>query len=296
MAKKQALGRGLSALLGDAETKAPSAINVEPEVMVGISDIEISKIHPNPNQPRTHFDQDALAELSSSIKLHGLVQPITVRKSTNDTYEIISGERRWRASKLAGLNKLPAYIRQVDDEGVLELALIENIQREDLDAIEIAISYQRMLDELQITQEKLSEKVSKSRSAITNFLRLLNLPAHIQLAVKKGELSMGHARALLSAKTTELQHAIFEKIIQQGLNVRQVEQLVKAGKSNDGKKTTESLKKAELSYEQQSNFVELERIVQNKVEVKKDASGKGKITISFKNDRDLSRVLDLLIP
>lgn len=295
MAKKQALGRGLSALLGDAETRTPSEVIERVEQAVGVNEIEISKIHPNPNQPRTHFNEDALAELSSSIKQHGLVQPITLRKVANE-YQIISGERRWRASKMAGLTKVPAYIRQVDDEGVLELALIENIQREDLDAIEIAISYQRMLDELQITQEKLSEKVSKSRSAITNFLRLLNLPAHIQLAVKEAQISMGHARALLSAKDEKLQNLIFEKIISKGLNVRQVEQLVKSGKDSAGKKTTDSLKKAALTFEQQSNFMELERIVQNKIDVKKDASGKGKITINFLSDDDLSRVLDLLIP
>lgn len=295
MAKKQALGRGLSALLGDAETRTPSEVIEKVEKAVGISEIELSKIHPNPNQPRTHFDEDALAELSKSVKQHGLVQPITLRELDGE-YQIISGERRWRASKMAGLTKVPAYIREVDDEGVLELALIENIQREDLDAIEVAISYQRMLDELQITQEKLSEKVSKSRSAITNFLRLLNLPAHIQLAVKQGEISMGHARALLAAKTAELQNLIFEKIISQGLNVRQVEQLVKAEKATTGKKTTDSLKKATLTFEQQSNFMELERIIQNKIDVKKDASGKGKITINFKSDADLSRVLDLLIP
>lgn len=295
MAKKQALGRGLSALLGDAETRTPSEVIEKVGKAVGISEIELSKIHPNPNQPRTHFDQDALAELSNSIEQHGLVQPITLRELDGE-YQIISGERRWRASKLAGLKKVPAYIREVDDEGVLELALIENIQREDLDAIEVAISYQRLLDELQITQEKLSEKVSKSRSAITNFLRLLNLPAHIQLAVKQGAISMGHARALLSTKKPELQNQIFEKIITQGLNVRQVEQLVKSEKTGANKKAYESLKKAVLTFEQQSNFMELERIIQTKIDVKKDAKGKGKITINFANDKDLSRVLELLIP
>jgi len=293
MAKKRALGRGLSALLGDTNIEAPSSLSNE-NIGVGISEIEVSKISPNPNQPRKHFDEEALNELANSIKQHGLVQPITLRKITPSQYQIISGERRWRASQLAGLSSIPAYIRQVNDEQVLELALIENIQREDLDAMEIAISYQRMLDELGITQEELAGKVSKNRSTVTNFLRLLNLPAEIQLSLRQGQISMGHARALLSAKTEDLQIGIFKRILKLGLNVRQVEQLVKADKVS--KKTTESLKKAELNFEQQSSYLELQRIVRNKVDVKKDAKGSGKITISFKNDSDLSRVLELLLP
>lgn len=293
MAKKRALGRGLSALLSDAEIEAPSSLSVQSS-STGISEIPLSQIKPNPNQPRRNFDEDALAELANSIKLHGLVQPITVRKINPSQYQIISGERRWRASSKAGLDAIPVYIRNVNDEEVLELALIENIQREDLDAMEIAISYQRMIDELEITQEVLAQKVSKNRSTVTNFLRLLNLPAQIQLAVRNGAISMGHARALLSAKTEELQLGIFNRIIKLGLNVRQVEQLVKADKVS--KKTTDSLKKAELTFEQQSNFLELKRIVRNSVDIKKDSSGKGKITINFKNNSDLTRVLDLLMP
>ncbi len=293
MAKKNALGRGLSALLGDADIEAPSSLS-NPAPNIGIAEIKISQIIANPNQPRQHFDEDSLADLRDSIKLHGLVQPITLRKITPNQYQIISGERRWRASQLAGLNSIPAYIRSVNDDSVLELALIENIQREDLDAMEIAISYQRMLDELSITQDELAKKVSKNRSTVTNFLRLLNLPAEIQLALRKGEISTGHARALLSAKTKELQLGIFKRILKLGLNVRQVEQLVKSDKV--AKKTTDSLKKAELTFEQQSNFLELERIVNNKIEIKKDKKGQGKITINFKNDGDLSRVLDLLLP
>ncbi len=293
MAKKRALGRGLSALLSDAEMEAPSSLRSQP-VSTGTSEIALSEIKPNPNQPRKSFDEEALNELVSSIKQHGLVQPITVRKINPSSYQIISGERRWRASNKAGLERIPAYIRQVNDEEVLELALIENIQREDLDAMEIAISYQRMLDELQITQEVLAQKVSKNRSTVTNFLRLLNLPAEIQLALREGKLSMGHARALLSAKTETLQLGIFQRILKLGLNVRQVEQLVKADKV--AKKTTDSLKKADLTFEQQSNYLELQRIVRNTVNIKKDGGGKGNITISFKNDADLTRVLDLLMP
>ncbi|MGB0391986.1 MAG: ParB/RepB/Spo0J family partition protein [Salibacteraceae bacterium] len=293
MAKKKALGRGLSALLSDAEMEAPSSLGVQ-NSSTGISEIEIDHIKPNPHQPRTKFDEEALADLSNSIKQHGLVQPITLRKINPSEYQIISGERRWRASKIAGLNAIPAYIRQVDDEQVLELALIENIQREDLDAMEIAISYQRMLDELQITQDVLAQKVSKNRSTVTNFLRLLNLPPEIQLAVKDGAISMGHARALLAAKSDELQLGIFKRILSAGLNVRQVEQLVKADKV--AKKTTDSLKKADLTFEQQSNYLELQRIVRNKVDIKKDGKGKGKITINFKNNADLTRVLELLMP
>ena len=294
MAKKKALGRGLSALLGDAnDIAAPSSLSNDVPAS-GIAEVKIEKILPNPNQPRKHFDDEALGELAKSIELHGLVQPITLRKITPNQYQLISGERRWRASQLAGLTSIPAYIRQVNDENVLELALIENIQREDLDAMEIALSYQRMLEELSITQDELAKKVSKNRSTVTNFLRLLNLPAEIQLALRSGLISTGHARALLSAKTEELQIGIFKRILKLGLNVRQVEQLVKTDKIS--KKTTESLKKAELSFEQQSNYLELQRIVHNKVDVKKDAKGQGKITISFKNDTDLTRVLDLLLP
>ena len=292
MAKKKALGRGLSALLSDADTEAPSSLSGQ--TSTGITEISISKIKPNEGQPRTKFDDDALQDLADSIEQHGLVQPITIRKVNPSEYQIISGERRWRASQLAGLTAVPAYIRQVDDEQVLELALIENIQREDLDAMEIAISYQRMLDELQITQDTLAKKVSKNRSTVTNFLRLLNLPPEIQLAVKDGLISMGHARALLAAKTEELQLGIFKRILSAGLNVRQVEQLVKADKV--AKKTTDSLKKAQLTFEQQSNYLELQRIVRNKVDIKKDPAGKGKITINFKSDADLTRVLDLLMP
>lgn len=292
MAKKQALGRGLSALLSDADMEAPSSLSTQ--TSTGISEISLSQIKPNAAQPRKKFDDEALQDLADSISQHGLVQPITVRKVNPSEYQIISGERRWRASQLAGLSAVPAYIRQVDDEQVLELALIENIQREDLDAMEIAISYQRMLDELQITQDTLAKKVSKNRSTVTNFLRLLNLPPQIQLAVKDGAVSMGHARALLAAKNEDLQIGIFKRILSAGLNVRQVEHLVKADKV--AKKTTDSLKKAELTFEQQSNYLELQRIIRNKVDIKKDPAGKGKITISFKNDSDLTRVLDLLMP
>ena len=292
MAKKKALGRGLSALLSDAEME-PSSLRAQP-ASTGVTDIDLSFIKPNPLQPRTSFNEDALTDLTNSIKQHGLVQPITIRKVGYNEYQIISGERRWRASKHAGLTAIPAYIRVVDDEQVLELALIENIQREDLDAMEIAISYQRMLDELEITQDVLAQKVSKNRSTVTNFLRLLNLPAQIQLALKEGLISTGHARALLSAKNPELQIGIFNKVLKNGISVRQVEQLVKAEKAS--KKTTDSLKKADLSFEQQSSYLELQRIIRNKVDVKKDASGKGKITINFNNNSDLSRVLELLLP
>jgi ParB family chromosome partitioning protein len=293
MAKKQALGRGLSALLGDADIHAPSSLSNEMH-SAGIAEVDINSIVANPNQPRTHFDQEALQELADSIQQHGLVQPITLRKITPNRYQIISGERRYRASILAGLASIPAYVRQVDDEAVLELALIENIQREDLDAMEIAISYKRMIDELHITQEELAAKVSKNRTTVTNFLRLLNLPAEIQLALRERTISMGHARALLTAKTPEIQMGIFQRILKLGLNVRQVEQLVKTDKV--AKKTTDSLKKAELTFEQQSNYLELQRIVHNKIDIKKDSKGHGKIIINFTNDDDLSRVLDLLLP
>jgi ParB family chromosome partitioning protein len=218
MAKKSALGKGLGALIKQSETGIPeSQANAT-------NKIDIRNIEVNPYQPRTNFDQDALEELAASIKQLGIIQPITVREIDNGRYQIISGERRYRASMIAGLTEMPAYIRHADDNNMLELALVENIQREDLDAIEVAISYQRLIDECRLTQENMSERVGKKRSTIANYLRLLKLPAEIQLAIRKGQLTMGHARALVNIGQPEYQLLLLHDIIENSLSVRQVEE------------------------------------------------------------------------
>ena len=217
MAKKSVLGKGLGALIKQSETE------ISERQVYSTDKIEISNIEVNPYQPRINFDQESLEELASSISQLGIIQPITVREIDNGKYQIISGERRYRASLMAGLTEIPAYIRHADDNNMLELALVENIQREDLDAIEIAISYQRLIDECQLTQENVSERVGKKRSTIANYLRLLKLPAEIQLAIRQGQISMGHARALVNVEQTDQQLQLFHGIIENGLSVRQVE-------------------------------------------------------------------------
>jgi len=221
MAKKSALGKGLGALIKQSETEIPER-QVYSTDKINIGDIDL-----NPYQPRTNFDQESLEELASSIRLLGIIQPITVREIDNGKFQIISGERRYRASLMAGLTEIPAYIRHADDNNMLEMALVENIQREDLDAIEIAISYQRLIDECQLTQENVSERVGKKRSTIANYLRLLKLPAEIQLAIRYGQISMGHARALVNVEQTDQQLQLFHDIIENGLSVRQVETTVR---------------------------------------------------------------------
>ena len=212
--KKNVLGRGLSALLENANTDITSnKLEGEGKVVGAVANIEISQIETNPFQPRTNFEEDALNELAASIKEHGIIQPITVRKLGYDKYQLISGERRFRASQLAGLTNVPAYIRIANDQAMLEMALVENIQREELDAIEVAISYKRLIDECDLTQEQLSQKVSKQRSTITNYLRLLKLPVEIQLAIRNGDVSMGHARALISIENEDTQLDIYNQIV-----------------------------------------------------------------------------------
>ena len=225
--KKNALGRGLSALLENADTDITQSSGRSNDTTLGsISEISVLQIEANPFQPRSRFESNALEELAESIRQHGVIQPVTVRKMGNDSYQLISGERRFRASQLAGLDSIPAYIRVANDQAMLELALVENIQREDLNPIEVAISYKRLIDECDLTHEGLSDKISKSRSNITNFLRLLKLPAPIQIGIREGLLSMGHARAIVSAGDEDAQIEIFKKIIEQGLSVREVEALV----------------------------------------------------------------------
>lgn len=297
--KRNALGKGLGALLEHSKTDITNnKLEGDAKVVGAVANIEISQIETNPFQPRTNFEEDALNELAASIKEHGIIQPITVRKLGYDKFQLISGERRFRASQLAGLTNVPAYIRIANDQAMLEMALVENIQREELDAIEVAISYKRLIDECSLTQEQLSQKVSKQRSTITNYLRLLKLPVEIQLAIRNGDITMGHARALINVDNEDKQLDIYNQIVLNNLSVREVEDLargVKAeihtpAKSNPEKKS----EKGTLTVEQQTMVEDLRAVFNTKVLINKEASGKGKIVIPFKSDGDLKRILDLL--
>jgi ParB family transcriptional regulator, chromosome partitioning protein len=289
MAKKNALGRGLSALIDGADTYSNK------EVGSSINEIEISKIVANPFQPRTKFDEEALNELAASIKEIGIIQPITLRKIENGQYQIIAGERRFRASKIAGLTSIPAYVRTADDEGMLEMALVENIQREDLDAIEIALSYQRLIDECKLTQETLSDRVGKKRSTVTNYLRLLKLPAKIQKGIVEKTISMGHARALVNIKDTEMQLMIYDEIIRNEFSVRRVEEIVRNyTEDNSSFQPEEKIKPPKYPTEYQDLYSHLTKHFQSKVDFKMDQSGKGKIVIPFSSTKDLERILGIL--
>lgn len=282
-AKKKALGRGLGALIEDSEKVLENDDS--------ISEINISYIDVNPFQPRTQFDEEALSELSNSIKKLGIIQPITVRKINNKKYQLITGERRLRASKLAGLTQIPAYVRTADDQAMLELALVENIQREDLDAIEVAISYQRLIEECKLTQEVLSDRVGKKRSTITNYLRLLKLPAEIQLGIRSKYVSMGHARALVNIEDAKSQLDIFKKIIEQGLSVRKVEDLVRELSNHNNND------KSDKSDSNNEEYVQLQKQLSNffntQVDFKRNLKGKGKIIIPFKTDEELERIVGI---
>ena len=274
--KKPALGRGLSALLENAKTDITTKQTGDATPVVGsIAIIRIKDIETNPFQPRTNFEEIALQELSDSIKQHGIIQPITVRKLGYDKYQLISGERRFRASQLAQLTEIPAYIRVANDQAMLEMGLIENIQREDLDPIEISLSYKRLIDECNITQEQLGEKVNKQRSTVTNFLRLLKLPAVIQKAVRDKDISMGHARALLS--------------VENELSVRQIEELARGEKLQFKPKTTRVEKP--LTIEDKQIAKKLEKIFSKSFDYKRSPKGTGSITLSFSNDTELQHIL-----
>ncbi len=284
MAKKRALGKGLGELI--PELKNDSA---------EIKEVILDDITPNPFQPRTSFDDDSLQELAASIRSIGIVQPITVRITERGHYEIIAGERRYRAAKMAGLKTIPAYIRDANDENILELALIENIQREDLNAIEVAISYRRLIDECNLTQDALGERIGKSRTNVTIYLRLLKLPAEIQLALRERKISMGHARALVGLEDEELQFMIFEQILKEGLSVRQVEEIVRRYVSPKEISLPEVVK---MEIVHSKDYMELQNLLSErlgtKVELKRNTKGKGKIVISFMSDSDLERIMDLL--
>jgi ParB family chromosome partitioning protein len=290
MAKKNALGRGLGALI-DGANEVPVAV----EAGSSINEIEISKIVANPFQPRTKFDEDALNELAVSIKEIGIIQPVTLRKIEDDQYQIIAGERRFRASKLAGLTTIPAYVRTANDEAMLEMALVENIQREDLDAIEIALSYQRLIEECQLTQESLSDRVGKKRSTVTNYLRLLKLPARIQKGIVEKNISMGHARALVNIQDFEMQLMIYDEIVKNDFSVRRVEEIVRNyNESASGFQTAEKTKISKFPSEYQDLNNHLSKHFQTKVDFRMDQTGKGKIVIPFSSSKDLERILGIL--
>lgn len=287
MAKKSVLGRGLGALIDDVD-------DVQTRVETDFSnEIEISKIEANPYQPRTKFDEEALNELAQSIKELGIVQPITVRKINNNSYQLIAGERRFRAAKIAGLTKIPAYIRLAEDDKMLELALVENIQREDLDSIEIAISYQRLIDECKLTQESLSDRVGKKRSTISNYLRLLKLPAEIQKGIREKRVLMGHARALVNIDDPKTQLEIFQLTVANDFSVRKVEELVRSVNNGIPEKPTPT-KAPSLPKEYESLKDHLSKHFNSKVDLKRANNGKGKIIIPFKSDDDLERILGVL--
>jgi ParB family chromosome partitioning protein len=292
--KKQALGRGLSALLKDPKNDVKTASDKNAKKVVGnIAEIELTSVEVNPFQPRTHFNEEALNELSNSIKELGVIQPITVRKVGFNKYQLVSGERRFRASKLAGLESIPAFVRIANDQEMLEMALVENIQRQDLDAIEVALSYQRLIDECDLTQEKMSERVGKKRSTITNYLRLLKLDPIIQTGIRDRMLSMGHGRALINIENTEVQLDFYERILKDSLSVRQVEDLVKSYK--EGGSTEKPEKTKEIVPESIVNITkELSSHFGNKVDVKLAKNGKGKIIINFHSEADFERIKKLI--
>ncbi len=290
--KKPALGRGLSALLENAKTDITTKSTENAPVLGSISMIPLSAIETNPFQPRNEFEEIALNELAQSIKENGIIQPITVRKLGYDKYQIISGERRFRAAQIAGLKEIPAYIRVANDQQMLELALIENIQREDLNPIEIALSYQRLIEECKLTQEELSKKIGKQRSTVTNYLRLLKLPAPIQKGLKEGIISMGHARALINIENEDKQLALFALIVEQDLSVREVEELAKGAKINYKPKVKRE--HTPLTIEEKLWLGQLKERFDRFVEFKKNSKGGGKIILNFENEDDLNVILKKL--
>ncbi|MFZ0281793.1 MAG: ParB/RepB/Spo0J family partition protein [Bacteroidales bacterium] len=285
MIKKNALGRGLGALIEGVEKEA-----LEKKVEAN-SDISVDSIDGNPFQPRTHFDEQALEELASSIRKLGIVQPLTVRETGNGRYQLIAGERRLRAARLAGLATVPAYIRTADDQAMLELALVENIQREDLDAVEVAISFQRLIEECTLTQEQLSDRVGKQRSTISNYLRLLRLPAEIQLGIKNKHLMMGHARTLVNIENPKTQMDIYYRIIEGELSVRQAEDLVRMMQTEKIKDPARNERKKKLNDDFKQLSEHLNRIFTTKVSFRINETGKGKIVIPFENPEEMERIL-----
>ena len=281
-------GRGLDALIDTSDVKTQGSSN--------LNEIPIDQIEPNPDQPRREFDKDAMQELATSIQNMGIIAPITLRQVSENHYQIIAGERRWRASQMAGLTTIPAYIRTADDESVMELALVENIQREDLNAIEIALAYEHLAETSGMTQEKISERVGKSRTAVTNYMRLLKLPAQIQMALKNREIDMGHARALLSLDSPSMQLKLFRDVQKNQYSVRKVEEMVQALKSGEDvqsarKRITSSKPLSDSMNEKKQQLADR---LKARVQLSCTAKGNGKISIAFANEEDLNRILTLL--
>lgn len=287
--KYPALGRGLDALIDTEEVRTNGSSS--------INEVPIDSIEANPNQPRREFDPVALEELAESIRQIGIIQPITLRKMDDGTYQIIAGERRWRASQMAGLKAIPAYIRTADDENMMQMALVENIQREDLNAIEIALAYQNLMEQYDLTQDKLSEKVGKNRATIANYLRLLKLPAQVQVALQKREVDQGHARALLGLDKPSLQVKLFGEIKEKGYSVRQVEEMVKALNNGEtlksGRHTLSSKGGKRLPEEYKMLRTRLSDFFNTKVEMSCSAQGKGKISIPFSTEEELERIIGI---
>jgi ParB family chromosome partitioning protein len=291
--RKGGLGKGLGALLESADTDITTSKSLnnsgsESALVGSISQVSLSQITANPFQPRTEFEKESLIDLTNSIKEHGLIQPITLRKMGRGTYQIISGERRFRASQIAGLDVVPAYIRIANDQTMLEMAIVENIQREDLNAIEISISFQRLMDECSLTQEELSDKVGKKRSTVTNYLRLLKLPNEIQVAIRDQKIAMGHARALLSITNEAEQLEALAAILSNNLSVRKVEELVK--EKTSGKASSQ----ISLSKSEERKVAQLSQKLVTKINVSMNNRGKGKIVIDFKNDSEFNRIIEKL--
>ena len=298
---QRGLGKGLSALLGDAgeleQLRAPVGyVNKEvvgasePQDTADILRIPVDMIEPNPFQPRMSFDQDALQELAASIKTFGLIQPITVRKKTADRYQIISGERRFKACRLAGMDMVPAYIRDANDQGMLEMAIVENIQRENLDPIEVAMSYQRLIEECRLTQEQMADRVGKKRASVTNYLRLLKLPAKVQHDLKVGLLSVGHAKVLLGVEDQAIQEQLCDLVIKKGLSVRQLEEKI----HELSVKEKPSKKEVQLPDEYYKVLEHIGKFFDNSISLKRSASGKGTMTIKFNSDEEVGRFLKAL--
>ena len=288
MAKRNALGKGLGALIEDAGNENVHQVDA-------VNEIDLEVIDVNPYQPRTNFNEDGLNELASSIKEIGVIQPITVRQISDSGFQLITGERRFRAAKIAGINKIPAFIRTADDQAMLEMALVENIQREDLDAIEVAISYQRLIEECELTQENLSNRVGKKRTTISNYLRLLRLPAEIQLGIRDKKISMGHARTLINIEDPEKQLKVYYRILDEGLSVRRSEDIIRdISQKEQTKRKSTSGSKVELPEEYKQVKNHLAGHFNTNIDLKRNKNGKGKIIIPFKSDQDLERIMAII--
>ena len=297
MAKKEALGKGLGALIDESNNDQQAAqtdANAKAAANSYVN-IPVNEIENNPFQPRKEFDDESIQQLAESMKRLGIIQPITVRKPEDENseyYQLISGERRLKAAKIAEMSSIPAFIRKADDQAMLEFSLVENIQREDLNSMEIAITYKRLIDECEVTQDNLSKRVGKKRSTITNYLRLLKLPPDIQIGIRDGRITMGHARSLINIEDSDEQLKVFNRILKEGLSVRKVEEIVKKI-NNPESKTKNKSEEAELPERYQHFATDLSQNLNSKIQLKRNSRGKGKIVIPFKSDKDLERLMDL---